>query len=260
MGQKLTKVLKSQVTSSIFYLVVGLCLIFAPAQTGNIICRVIFGILLLAAGAYHTISYIIEKESATVVDMLSGVLAMVIGGFLFTNPDIVVNLLPILLGALVVVDSSWLIKKSIRLKEDGDECWKVILVVSLVLAILGIAVMVNPFQKMGKMLLFTGIVYLVNGACDLGSLMYVSRVLKNPPQSRIARNVVESRSFGDFEEPAGESAFNKGEKTSAFAGNTEEQGAFQDAGQPLDMPEDVTDVPPMDAPDPEKRPISEWKD
>ena len=175
---KLQQILKSEVTSSIFYILVGLCLIVAPEQTVNIICKIIFGVLLIAAGAYHIIIYIMGRESSTVVDMLSGVLVLVIGGFLFSNPEVVRNLLPIMLGAMVAVDSAWAIKAAMRLRKEQNELWKVILILSLVFIGLGIFIIFNPFKEERQMILFSGIVFLANGVIDLIFLYLLKKGIK----------------------------------------------------------------------------------
>lgn len=53
MGRKISNILKGEIVSSIFYIALGLCLLLIPDQTVNIICKVIFGLIMIAAGVYH---------------------------------------------------------------------------------------------------------------------------------------------------------------------------------------------------------------
>ena len=127
MGKKVSDFLKSEILSSVFYLAFGLCLLLVPDQTVNIICKIVFGLVMIASGIYHIVIYTAEKEKATILDLFTGVIVMVLGIFLFFTPQIVIKILPYLLGALVLVDSIWKIKGSYRLKKAQRGRWKIIL-------------------------------------------------------------------------------------------------------------------------------------
>ena len=121
MGKKISNFLKGESVSSVFYLAFGLCLILIPDQTVNIICKIVFGLVMIAAGVYHIAIYAAEKEKATILDLFTGVIVTVLGIFLFFTPQIVIRILPYLLGAFVLVDSIWKIKGSYRLKRRRED-------------------------------------------------------------------------------------------------------------------------------------------
>ena len=79
MEKKTSKFLRGEILSSICYIVLGLCLVLIPDQTVNIICKVVFGLVMIAAGIYHIVIYAAEKEKATVLDLFTGVIAAVLG-------------------------------------------------------------------------------------------------------------------------------------------------------------------------------------
>lgn len=167
MGRKLSNILKGEIFSSIFYIAFGLCLILIPNETVNIICKVVFGMLMIAAGVYHIWIYAAEKEKATILDLFTGVISTVLGVFLFFTPQIVIKILPFLLGSFVLVDSIWKIKESCRLKKADSRLWKAFLVGSLVFIILGISIFVYPFSTVTKMVMFCGCILTANGAADI---------------------------------------------------------------------------------------------
>ena len=68
MGKKVSDFLKSEILSSVFYLAFGLCLLLVPDQTVNIICKIVFGLVMIASGIYHIVIYTAEKEKATILD------------------------------------------------------------------------------------------------------------------------------------------------------------------------------------------------
>ena len=167
MGKKISNFLKGEIVSSVFSLAFGLCLILIPDQTVNIICKIVFGLVMIAAGVYHIAIYAAEKEKATILDLFTGVIVTVLGIFLFFTPQIVIRILPYLLGAFVLVDSIWKIKGSYRLKKAERGRWKILFIGCLIFIALGISMLFYSFMSVTKMILFSGIILTADGAVDI---------------------------------------------------------------------------------------------
>ena len=167
MGKKISNFLIGEIVSSVFYLAFGLCLILIPDQTVNIICKIVFGLVMIAAGVYHIAIYAAEKEKATILDLFTGVIVTVLGIFLFFTPQIVIRILPYLLGAFVLVDSIWKIKGSYRLKKAERGRWKILFIGCLIFIALGISMLFYSFMSVTKMILFSGIILTADGAVDI---------------------------------------------------------------------------------------------
>lgn len=182
MWEKINNFLKGQIVTSIIYIALGACLAFMPVNTINVICKFIFGILLILVGFYHILIYILEKLNSTILDLFSGGVLMVIGIFLFMNPQIVVKLLPILLGTFILVDSIWSLKGSLKLKKRGSGAWKFLLIGSLIFIGLGISLVINPFTMVKYTVIFAGWIFLCNGVVDLIYLILLRHGLKELKQ------------------------------------------------------------------------------
>lgn len=167
MGEKINNILKGEIISSVFYILLGLCLILIPTQTVDVICKVVFGLILIGAGIYHIYIYIRGKAKATIMDLLSGVVVLVLGVFLFMTPSIVIKLLPWMLSAFVLVDSLWKFKGAFLLKKGGNGAWSVLLIGSLVFIALGIVMLFGRFPKIMTLLIFSGWVLVCDGAADI---------------------------------------------------------------------------------------------
>ena len=85
-----------------------------PVETVNVLCKVVFGLVLIGAGVYHILIFVLEKDNSTILDLFSGVIVLVIGIFLFMNPTVVVKLLTLMLGAFILVDSIWMMRGSMK--------------------------------------------------------------------------------------------------------------------------------------------------
>ena len=167
MGEKINNILKGEIISSVFYILLGLCLILIPTQTVDVICKVVFGLILIGVGIYHIYIYIRGKAKATIMDLLSGVVVFVLGVFLFMTPSIVIKLLPWMLSAFVLVDSLWKFKGAFLLKKGGNGAWSVLLIGSLVFIALGIVMLFGRFPKIMTLLIFSGWVLVCDGAADI---------------------------------------------------------------------------------------------
>ena len=191
MEKKISNFLKGEIVSSVFYIAFGLCLILIPDQTVNIICKVIFGLVMIAAGIYHIAIYVAEKGKATILDLFTGVIVLVLGVFLFFTPQIVVKILPYLLGAFVLVDSIWKLKGSIRLKKVEQGQWKVLLAGSIIFITLGGLILFFPFVSVPKMLLVCGCILTANGVADLVFLIILKVCLKKGKKRQLEKEETE---------------------------------------------------------------------
>ena len=183
MSDKISRFLKSEMSTSVFYILLGLCLIAVPVQTVNVICKIIFGLALIVSGGYQLYTFLKGKEDATVLNMFSGVIVLVFGVFLFSNPQIVVRLLPVLIGALLLVDSIWLLRTGFLLKKRNVNLWTAYIAGAAAGIILAGIIMLNPFSKLRTTILFSGIVLLINGIADVVFYMLRKKNLTSDPEA-----------------------------------------------------------------------------
>lgn len=197
LGKKISDFLKSEIILAVFYMVFGLCLILIPEQTIHIICKIIFGVVMIGVGIYHIWIYAGEKEKSTILDLFTGVIVLVLGGFLFFTPQIIVKILPYLLGAFVLVDNIWMLKGSWKLKKIGDSNWKVLLIGSACFAALGIIIMVYPFAKITDTVFLAGCVLMADGLGDMVFLYLLKSGMKKG--NSLSENGSDGTLKGDIE-------------------------------------------------------------
>ncbi len=176
--EKKNRVLKGQIPTSVFFILFGLSLALMPVNTVNILCKVVFGLVLIGAGLYHVFIFVMEKENATILDLFSGVIVMVIGVFLFMNPQIVVKLLTLLLGAFILVDSIWMLRGSLKLKKRIVGTWKAFLAAALLFVALGVLILINPFSQLKVTMQVAGWIFVINGVVDIIFYFLLSHGMK----------------------------------------------------------------------------------
>ena len=201
MGEKINNILKGEIISSVFYILLGLCLILIPTQTVDVICKVVFGLILIGVGIYHIYIYIRGKATATIMDLLSGVVVFVLGVFLFMTPSIVIKLLPWMLSAFVLVDSLWKFKGAFLLKKGGHGAWSVLLIGSLIFIALGIVMLFGRFPKIMTLLIFSGWVLVCDGAADIVFFIIMKlglrKIAKEAEAEKVASGADEKDSAND---------------------------------------------------------------
>lgn len=202
MKERLKKFVHGEIVSFIFYILFGLCLIFVPTHMVNVICKILFGVVLMGVGGYNIYRYVGEKASTTILDLFSGVVVFVLGAFLFFNPQVVVKLLPFLLGAFILVDSIWTLRGAFRLYKRGRKEWKLLLIGGLVFIALAVVLIINPFVKVTHTMIFAGWVFLCNGVADMVLFFLLKHGMKKADE---AVQVVEATVEGDASQIADKS-------------------------------------------------------
>lgn len=221
MGEKINNILKGEIISSVFYVLLGLCLILIPTQTVDVICKVVFGLILIGVGIYHIYIYIRGKVSATIMDLLSGVVVFVLGVFLFMTPSIVIKLLPWMLGAFVLVDSLWKFKGAFLLKKGGQKSWSALLIGSLIFIALGIVILFGRFPKIMTLLIFSGWVLVCDGVVDIILFIVMKLGLRKIAKKATAENGDPEGESGDSTAPR--ETFSRKENEPQDAAETHEE-------------------------------------
>nr|WP_295278125.1 DUF308 domain-containing protein [uncultured Blautia sp.] len=199
MEEKKKKVFSGQIPTAVFYILFGLCLALMPVETVNVLCKVVFGLVLIGAGVYHIVIFVLEKDNSTILDLFSGVIVLVIGIFLFMNPTVVVKLLTLMLGAFILVDSIWMLRGSLKLKKRKQGVWKSFLVESLIFIGLGALILVNPFSEIKMTVQVSGYIFVANGVLDIIFYFLLKHGLKKEiaPDGKVEKMESEKTSGSD---------------------------------------------------------------
>lgn len=163
------------VLTAVLFIILGMVLIIWPELTSRIVCYAL-GLLTLVFAATHIISFFTDKKVYFVfnVDLIFGLVAAGTGIFMLIRPDIVIDILPFVIGLLLIFSSVLDFQKSFLLKTYGNGRWKSSLVLTCIKLVFGIALMASPwfpvvvswFSK--EMLVrFIGIGLIYNGLTEL---------------------------------------------------------------------------------------------
>ena len=141
---------------------------------------IVLGIVLLVKpselyGGVRLFSYLHRKESESAfqTDLILGVILLVIGIICLVRPRIILSILPFILGIVILLDAVNILQRSFRLRKLSYDRWWVALILALLLALLGITLIANPFETTILFVQFLGFTLLADGCFDLwGNYQY----------------------------------------------------------------------------------------
>ncbi len=164
------------ILAALAYVVLGVVLLAWPDTTGNVLCTLL-GILLLGYGIFQIIGFFTRGDEgwgSGAVYLLAGLCAVALGVFALSSPEKVLAILPVALGAVVVVDSCISLKRAFQLKELGMERWWIAALLAVVTLLFGLVVMFNPFQSALLVIRIVGGVLIYQGISDLVTVTRVT--------------------------------------------------------------------------------------
>lgn len=156
-------------------------------------------------------------------------IVLVIGAFLFMNPQVVVKLLTLMLGAFILVDSIWMLRGSMKLRKRKLGAWKAFLIESLVFVGFGVLILVNPFSELRLTMQVSGWIFVANGALDI--IFYL--ILKHGLKKEIPSEETEEKDDSKAEAASAQNTEETGNTSAPApdAGNVSSQMASEESSK-----------------------------
>jgi hypothetical protein len=146
----------------------GLVLVIWPQLALNITCKLV-GALFIACGIVKLFSYFTKDifQLAFQFDFGLGIVSMIIGLVLLLKSQSVIEVICILIGIFILIDGALKIQTAIDGKNFGIEKWWMILVIALISAVLGILLIILPFETTGWIMRLIGLNICLEGLLNL---------------------------------------------------------------------------------------------
>ena len=164
---------------SIAYIVIGMLLLIMPEASLLWICNA-FGVIVLVTGIICLIQYArIRGTGFTAPFMLvGGVITAGLGIFTLAKPQVVASFLPVVFGIFIVVDGVSRVGTAIDLAKRKGQKWWMLLLLSIVSVGLGALLLLHPFDAAVSVVMLCGILLIVEGALNLGCVLYAAMELR----------------------------------------------------------------------------------
>ncbi len=158
---------KGVVLYSIIAIVMGIILILFPETTTQVICFSIAGIILVC-GIMDFIRYFSQDFHYQLgYDLITGFLLCAIGIFMILRSDVVIMIIPFVIGIFIIVEGIMNMVRSFQLKQWGFDHWIYDLILSILLLGLGIILVMDPFDVAMVSIVLIGVSLIYDGLLNL---------------------------------------------------------------------------------------------
>ena len=168
----------TSIVFSIIFILLGAFLLARPDDAIHLVSYAL-GIILAVWGVISIIQFFTDKESQSYLDFsfITGAFVFIFGVIILIKPDIIASIIPLLLGVWMLVNGVTKLSYALTLNSNKNAASSII--ISVVIIILGIALVVNPFSGAEKLVQILGISIIVYSVLDLAECFTIKSVLKS---------------------------------------------------------------------------------
>ena len=171
------KVRSAMVAVSVFYVILGVIMIVWPDVACNIACY-IMGAAGILYGVVEIVNYIRTRDlTQPTGSLLTGIFSFLIGLLFILKAKTIVTVMIAALGIFVVADSVIKLVYTLELKGTGVKPWKVYTIITCVLLLLGVFMLVDPFNSAKFMIICAGVFLLLDGLFNFWMVLQVKNNL-----------------------------------------------------------------------------------
>lgn len=175
----MNKIFKSSILGALALVVLGILLIFKSEATIVTISYVIGGILV-AIGVLALLKFYkeVKENDDTGMDLVYGIISIILGIVVISNPKAVASIIPIIMGLLIILNSGTKLQYSIELKKNNNNLWKSTMILSLISTLCGVLLIFNPFKGAAFLTRLIGFLILLYAILDIISTMAIKNTVK----------------------------------------------------------------------------------
>lgn len=175
------KNLKANYTlSAILCVIIGAVLIIWPGTSTQIVCMVLGG-MLAVYGVIQIILYLFVKERTLYLQgmLILGIVFSVVGVWILLKPEAIIAMVPIIMGAIIIIHGLHNTVQAIDLKKMSYEKWWVAFLFGVLTIVLGAVLVYNPFSVVNTVVRVIGGFLVYDGLSDMWILSRLFKTKKN---------------------------------------------------------------------------------
>lgn len=164
-----------EMSSALLLVIGGLILLLMPKLTLEMIANVA-GAIVIIIGVIFIITYLGRKQmSAGNYDLVKGLIILGIGIFICVKSELVISILPVLMGIGVVISGIIKLQHALDLRRMGADAWVKFGITAVINIFIGLIVIMNPFGTVALLMRVIGASLIFSGVTDLVTAVYVSK-------------------------------------------------------------------------------------
>lgn len=179
----LKKIRANVLISALLCIALGIVLVVWPGMSVKIVCRAI-GAVLVINGLIRLLNFVFRKDGSlfSQMNLILGVVIALIGIWIFSRPDTIIALVPILVGVIIVIHGINNLEQAVSLFQSKYDKWWVALVLGLITVGFGVLLIFRPFEAVDTLIMFIGLFLIYDGVSDIWIISRVSRTAKQLKQ------------------------------------------------------------------------------
>lgn len=156
------------ISLDVIIVILGFFLMSNPELTTQV-SGILFGLLLMVSGLYAIMKYITNMHSNIVftLELIYGIISVLFGILIMANPLGFANLITIFIGLWFIVSGVIKGAIAIRFKKYREETWLFNLVIAILTLLIGILLVVNPFNGVMVLTTYVGIMFIIYAGMDI---------------------------------------------------------------------------------------------
>ncbi len=168
---------KNMLFSTVLTLILGIVLAYSPEGSIKVITGIIAALFLLI-GILQLVDYVKQSkvEKMMSLSLILGILLSVVGIFLFINLESLANFITTLIGIAILIKSLFKLQFAFNIRDISDK-WFYNLIVGIVGIVLGIVLLVNPFDSAKMFLRIVGIIFIIGSIVELVEICMVIKTI-----------------------------------------------------------------------------------
>lgn len=171
MNRSFKKVWKETLIIALAFVLLGCFMLMKPEMTLTFFSDIVGALVLMLAILAFYRHY--KMQRMFTFDLAYGIVCVLGALLLFFNKEFLANLIPIVLGAVMIANSIFKIQYIFELKKAGAQRWYVSLLLALVKVTLGVLLIVDPFQSMFAITQIIGVFVILFAICDMVDLVII---------------------------------------------------------------------------------------
>lgn len=176
----INKNFNATIISSIVTIILGVLLFFQAENTLKTISYII-GIFLLVAGIATLIKVIVDKQERIYLNtsFIMGIFGAIIGFVLLINPTLLTSILPFCIGVWMIISGAMKVQTALALKDANDKTWTKLMIFAIVVLVLGLLLIINPFGSAVIVTKIIGICLVIYSIADIVGTSMLKKEVKD---------------------------------------------------------------------------------
>ena len=177
MRGKFKKLMIISFITSILFLGIGITLLFFTKLSLDILSYVMATVLILN-GACNVIDDYKQFKLFFFFDgFTSGLISVILGIIVLSNPNYFTILIPIIIGIWFIINSTFKLRMSLALRDSNNKNWVSAYLLSILTIVSGLCLIFNPQFGALTLTKIIGSITIIYSICDIfGSIIFIKNI------------------------------------------------------------------------------------